>query len=249
MEAKIMKNGIDVSKHNGVINWNAVKQSGEVDFAILRAGYGKSISQKDAKFEQNYAGAKAAGIPVGAYWYCYAKTPAEAKQEALVCIECLKGKQFELPVYYDIEEDATFRTGINNVSAIADTFCEELEKAGYYVGIYAAKSHLENYFTNSVKNRYTVWVAHVNVTKTNYTGIYTVWQYSWKGKIPGIKGDVDLDYCYRDFPEEIKAAGLNGYRKPVEVPSKPTEAQVKDTVKVTMEINGKPYSGVLEAAE
>lgn len=245
-----MSKGIDVSKHNGNIDWNAVKQSGQVDFAILRAGYGKSISQKDIQFERNYAGAKAQGIPVGAYWYSYAKTVAEAKQEATVFLECLKGKQFELPVYYDIEEDAAFRTGINNVSAIADAFCEELEKAGYYVGIYAAKSHLENFFTNSVKNRYTVWVAHVNVTKTNYTGIYTVWQYSWKGKIPGIKGDVDLDHCYRDFPEEIKAAGLNGYQKTAETAAQPVvHPAVHDTVQVTIQVNGKTYSGVLVAVE
>ena len=78
-----MSKGIDVSKHNGTIDWAKVKASGKVDFAIIRAGYGKSISQKDAQFERNYAGAKAAGLPVGAYWYSYALTPAEAEAEAL----------------------------------------------------------------------------------------------------------------------------------------------------------------------
>lgn len=196
-------NGIDVSKHNGTIDWNAVKASGNVDFAILRAGLGKFASQKDVNFEANYSGAKSAGIPVGAYWYCYAKTVDEARQEAKACLECIKGKKFDFPIYYDIEEQSTFSTGINNVSAIADAFCEVLEDAGYFVGIYAAKSHLENYFTDAVKKRYTVWVAHVGVNQTNYTGAYGMWQYSWNGRIPGISQQVDLDKCYVDFPSII----------------------------------------------
>lgn len=97
-------NGIDVSKHNGVIDWNAVKQSGEVDFAILRAGYGKSISQKDAKFEQNYAGAKAKGIPVGAYWYSYAITPAEAEAEARTFLQAIAGNSMSLVSFQQVSE-------------------------------------------------------------------------------------------------------------------------------------------------
>lgn len=88
--------GIDVSKHNGNIDWNAVKQSGKVDFAILRAGYGKSISQKDAQFEANYRDAKAQGIPVGAYWYSYAITPSEAEAEARTFLQAIAGKQYVL---------------------------------------------------------------------------------------------------------------------------------------------------------
>ena len=88
--------GIDVSVHNGNVDWNRVKNSG-IDFAILRAGYGKVVSQKDKKFEDNYAFAKAAGIPVGAYWYSYAKTVDEARQEAETCITILRGKKFEYP--------------------------------------------------------------------------------------------------------------------------------------------------------
>lgn len=88
--------GIDASVHNGVIDWNAVKQSGKVDFAILRAGYGKSISQKDIQFEANYRGAKAVGIPVGAYWYSYAITPAEAEAEARTFLQAIAGKQYVL---------------------------------------------------------------------------------------------------------------------------------------------------------
>lgn len=89
-------NGIDVSKHNGSIDWQSVKASGKVDFCIIRAGYGKSISQKDAKFEQNYADAKVQGIPVGAYWYSYAITPAEAEAEAMAFLQAIAGKQYVL---------------------------------------------------------------------------------------------------------------------------------------------------------
>lgn len=89
-----MRNGIDVSKHNSNIDWQSVKASGKVDFCIIRAGYGKSISQKDAKFERNYAGAKAQGIPVGAYWYSYAITPAEV--EAMTFLQAIARKQYVL---------------------------------------------------------------------------------------------------------------------------------------------------------
>ena len=102
--------GIDVSVHNGNIDWNRVKSAG-IDFAILRAGYGRVASQKDEKFEANYAGAKAAGVPVGAYWYSYATTPDEAKLEAEVCVSILRGKQFEYPIWFDLEERSALNTG------------------------------------------------------------------------------------------------------------------------------------------
>ena len=113
-----MSKGIDVSNHNGTINWAKVKASGAVDFVIIRAGYGKSISQKDKQFENNYAGCKAHGIPCGAYWYSYAITPAEAEAEARVFLQAIAGKQFEMPVYFDIEEKSTLNTGSKNVSSI-----------------------------------------------------------------------------------------------------------------------------------
>ena len=120
-EGDIMR-GIDVSVHNGSIDWNRVKNDG-IGFAILRAGYGKTASQKDKKFEDNYNGAKAAGIPVGAYWYSYARTVEEARQEAEACITILRGKQFEYPIFFDVEEKATLNTGKSNCSAMIRAFC------------------------------------------------------------------------------------------------------------------------------
>ena len=136
--------GIDVSVHNGSIDWNRVKNDG-ISFAILRAGYGKVASQKDKKSEDNYAGAKAAGIPVGAYWYSYAKTVDEARQEAETCISILRGKQFEYPIFFDVEEKATLNTGKSNCSAMIRAFCEALEKAGYWVGLYTSRSVLSTH--------------------------------------------------------------------------------------------------------
>lgn len=246
-------NGIDVSKHNGVIDWQSVKASGKVDFAILRAGYGKSISQKDIQFERNYAGAKAQGIPVGAYWYSYAITPAEAEAEARTFLQAIAGKTFEMPVYFDIEEKKALATGKNNVSAIVKAFCNVMEKAGYWCGVYASRAHVQSYFDNEVKNRYSLWLAEWGA-KLNYSGGEVgMWQYSDKGKINGIGGSVDMDICYVDYPAVIPAAGKNGYTKPtedaVQASDKPTEPPVKDTVKVTVEVNGKAYSGVLVAVE
>ena len=218
--------GIDVSKWQGNVDWAKVKSSKKVDFAIIRAGYGKVAAQKDGKFEAYYAACKANNIPVGAYWYSYATTVEAAKQEAHACIEAIRGKQFEFPIYYDIEEKAALNTGKSNVSAISKAFCEELEKAGYFVGVYSSKNGLENFLTEEVKKAYTVWLAHVGVSKTSYKGAYAMWQYSWEGSVPGIAGDVDLDYCYEDFPTIIKQAGLNGYKKATSsTPKKQTAPQ------------------------
>lgn len=211
--------GIDVSFSQAGIDWRQVKASGKVDFAIIRAGYGRYASQKDEYFEDNYEGAKAAGIPVGAYWYSYATTEADAVQEAQACLECIRNKTFEYPIYFDFEEDSQLRLGRAKLSAIIKAFCDTLEKAGYFVGVYSMKSALESHLTDEVRSAYTIWCAHINVNHTSYTG-HDMWQYSWTGSIPGIKGDVDLDECYRDFPTIIKSAGLNGFEKP-EMPYTP----------------------------
>jgi GH25 family lysozyme M1 (1,4-beta-N-acetylmuramidase) len=197
-----VKNGIDVSKWQGVIDWKSVK----ADFCIIRAGIGTA---KDVKFEANYAGCKSAGIPCGAYWFLKALTPDEARREAAACISVLSGKCFEYPIYADIELNVQFKLGRDACTDIADAFCSVLEKAGYFVGIYSSKSHLENYFTESIRQRYAVWVAHY-AKSTSYKGA-GMWQKSDKWSCKGITGNVDLDECYIDYPAIIKAAGKNGF--------------------------------------
>ena len=235
--------GIDVSVHNGNIDWNKVKADG-IGFAILRAGFGRLEKQKDEKFEQNYAGAKAVGIPVGAYWYSYAMTPEEAELEADVFLKVIKGKQFEMPVYFDLEEKKQFDLGKEKVSAIMRAFLEKVEKAGYFTGLYGSASSLSTHTADDIKSHYTIWLAHW-VDKTNYSGAYAVWQYSEKGKVVGISGDVDLDICYKDFPTIIKGKGLNGWGKaanPTPVPDEPT---VDNTATVTVTIGKDTYKGTL----
>ena len=218
-------NGIDVSKYQGDVDWKKAKASGNVQFAILRAGYGRVKSQKDPKFEEYYAGCKANGIPCGAYWYSYATTPEEARKEAAVCLEVIKGKQFEYPIYFDVEEKKQFALGKEAVTAIIKAFLEKVEAAGYWVGLYMSTYLLENYVTEEVRNRYAVWVAHYDVEKPTYKGQYGMWQKSCEGKVSGISVKVDLDECYQDYPALIKAKGLNGFGKSAEdvKPEKPPE--------------------------
>ena len=204
-----MAKGIDVSYAQGVIDWEKVKASGLVDFAILRAGYGRETTQVDTQFERNYAACKRLGIPVGVYWYSYATTAAEAEQEAKVCLQTIQGKQFEYPVAFDIEEARC----LPQADALCTAFCTALENAGYYTAIYTFKSALESNFSAAVKNRYDIFLSHIGVQQTDYAGSYGLWQYSWTGYIPGISGDVDLDYAYKDYPTMIQNAGLNGFTK------------------------------------
>lgn len=191
-----MYNGIDVSKWQGRIDWPRVK----VDFAILRAGISTS---KDARFEDNYAGATAAGIPVGVYWYLKAMTVEAAHREAAACIKAIAGKSLSYPVYADIEEAAQLRLGRDKLTAIAAAFLADIEAAGFFAGLYSSKSHLETCFTAEIRERYAVWVAHYGVGQTTYSGRYGMWQHTDKGTVDGITGAVDLDIAYEDYPAII----------------------------------------------
>lgn len=237
--------GIDVSVHNGNIDWGKVKTDG-IDFAILRAGYGRLASQKDERFEQNYAGAKAVGLPIGAYWYSYAMTPEEAELEADVFLSIIKGKQFEFPVYYDLEEKKQFALGKEKVSAIMRAFLKKVESTGYFVGLYGSASSLTTHTADDIKSWYTIWLAHW-VDKTNYSGAYAVWQYSEKDKVDGINSNVDLDICYKDFTTIIKGKGLNGYGKEKALTNPPAPVS-EDGISVEVTVDEKKYSGKLNKA-
>ena len=228
-----MKKGIDVSYCQKQVDWNKVT----AEFVIVRAGYGKYANQKDAMFESHYAGAKKRGIPVGAYWYSYAMTPDEARQEADACIAVLAGKQFDYPIYYDVEEKKQFDLGREKVSAIIRAFLERMEAAGYWVGLYGSYSSLTTYTDEDIRKRYAIWLAHWDVQKSPYSGAYGVWQYS-VGAADGVTGACDLDYSYVDYPAKIKEKGLNGYGKPPE-PDQPKK------ITVEMTVDGKKYKGKL----
>ena len=205
--------GIDVSKWQGRIDWQRVKNAG-VQFALLRAGYGDSLSypyQIDETFEFNYTECKRVGMPVGAYWYSYATTEEMARQEAKSCIAALRGKQFEYPIYYDVEEMRIFQTGRTN--EMIKAFCDEMEKAGYWVGIYIYRAAVQSYLNERTRTRYAMAIAEYG-PKLNYSGPYGIWQNSSTWRVDGISGNVDHDWCYVDYPKLIKEKGKNGYPKP-----------------------------------
>lgn len=211
---KIFSKGIDLSEHQGTVDFDKLKASG-IDFVLLRAGYGSAKlypEQYDAKFEEYYKKAKATGLGVGAYWYSYATDMDMAADEAASFIKALRGKQFDYPVYIDLEEDNIAKhLGKTKYSNVAAKILSTVESNGYWVGVYASLSYLSNMLDMSKLSRYAVWCAQWNdVCQYENAGI---WQYTNEHSVNGIAGKVDADYAYYDYPSQIKAKGLNGYKK------------------------------------
>ena len=190
------KKGIDISRYQGTPDFTKVKN--EVDFVLVQAGYGKYSSQKDISFTYNMANCKKNNIPVGAYWYSYARSVADAHAEAKACLEVIRGYRFEYPIYIDLEENLG-AMGMTLVSNIADAFCSDLEAAGYFAGIYISRIPAQSYLTDVVKKKYALWLAEYG-PQLNYSGPVGIWQYSSKGRVSGISGDVDMNYAYEDYP-------------------------------------------------
>lgn len=212
LPSDVVARGIDVSMYQSYVNWDKVKKEGNVDFAIIRAGYGKYASQEDPYFDINMQNARAAGIDCGAYWFSYALTPEDAVLEAKAFLSVIKGYQFEYPVVFDMEYEKQAKLSREQASAIAEAFCSTMEKEGYYVSVYSYVSFLNDMFTDTVFEKYDVWAAHFNVSKPSFTrSYYGMWQYSSTSRGPGIDGNVDADYAYRDFPYLMKQFSLNGY--------------------------------------
>lgn len=184
--------GIDVSKHQGSINWSKVKQSG-IEFAILRIGYGGSAPVKDEQFENNYKNARANGIKVGVYLYSYADSDSDIKKEYEAVINWLGGRALDLPVYFDVEDKKMSSLSKSTLSSYVKTFCDKIEDAGYWAGIYANKSWLETKLDMNALKDYTVWLAQWTSNPT-YKGSYAMWQYTSDGAVAGINGRVDMNY-------------------------------------------------------
>ena len=204
--------GIDVSKWQGVIDWEKAKNGG-VGFAILRLGFTGTASRKpalDGKFRLNLAQCKQHGVNVGVYYYSTATTEKQAKAEAKFVIKQLKGEKLQYPVYIDTEDEMQAKLSKSKLTAVVRAFCDEMEKAGYYVGIYASKSWFAEQLNDGELKAYDKWVAQYN-DKCTYKGDFGLWQYTDKGKVAGINGFVDLNKCYKDYPKIIKKAKLNGY--------------------------------------
>lgn len=188
--------GIDVSTHNGDINWQAVKEYG-IDFAIIRLGYGQDFEdQDDAKFKANADACKALGIPFGVYLYSYADSTAKAKSEAQHCLRLVKDYDLSLPIYYDLEDAKT--TGACSsakILEISKAFATAITSAGYEVGFYSNTYWWTNKLTDSYYDGFSRWVAQYNSVCT-YTGKKDIWQYTSSGKVAGIEKSVDMNALY-----------------------------------------------------
>lgn len=194
--------GIDVSRHNGNIDWNAVKASG-VDFVIIRCGYRGSSSGvliEDQNFRTNIKGATAAGLKVGVYVFSQAVNEVEAVKEASLAVSLVKGYNLTYPIFIDTESSGGRADKIDKATrtAIVNAFCQTVTSAGYKAGIYASKSWYEDKLNMGAIGNYKIWLAQYQ-PKPTYNGRYEMWQYSSKGKISGINGNVDLNYSYLGY--------------------------------------------------
>lgn len=212
IQRDVLTYGIDVSQYQGLINWDIVKN--HIDFAIIRCGFGQDLPGQDDKlFKRNADECTRLNIPFGIYLYSYAKNAADAKGEAKHVMRLIKNYKMAYPIYYDLEDENTTGKQTNEVIAnIAKTFAEELEKNGYYVGMYASLYWWKTKLTDPIFDKYTRWVANY-AAELNFDKEYDMWQYSSTGWVEGISTIVDLNYCYKDFPKIIKAAGKNNFDK------------------------------------
>lgn len=193
--------GIDVSEHQGRIDWDAVKASG-IDFAILRVGFGAPSfgGRIDYQFNRNISECERLGIPYGVYVYSYAFDNQQAADEASMVIDCLSGHNPRLPVYYDLEDKTIIADGRQSgIASRAQTFCNKISSAGYKPGIYANLNWFNNILTDPVfkSGSWDHWIAQYN-SQCHYTGSYSFWQYTSRGKVSGISGNVDMNYAYVD---------------------------------------------------
>ncbi len=210
-EKKVKRKGIDVSYAQGDIDWKKVADSG-VDFAIIRAGRGRAGSsntmKEDDYFRQNIKGAQANGIDVGVYFYSYATSVSEAKEEARFLLEIIDGYKLQYPVILDMEEEFQSGIGTKKLTNMIEAFFEVLMEEKYFPMFYSYKSWLEENLDMTILDKYAIWLAQLGDSVT-YDGGYYIWQYSFTGRVDGISGDVDLDYSYRDFPSIFAKYGLN----------------------------------------
>ena len=194
--------GIDVSKHNTITDWNAIKNSG-VNFVIIRCGYrGSSVGSliEDPKFKTYIQGATSAGIKVGIYFFTQAMDEREAVEEASMVLELVKNYKISYPIFLDVESSGGRADAIDKATrtAVCKAFCQTIQSKGYTAGIYANKSWLETKLDPSALSAYKIWLAQYRSSPT-YTGRYDLWQYSSTGRINGITGDVDMDLSYLGY--------------------------------------------------
>ena len=195
--------GIDVSKWNGNIDWNAVKNSG-VSYVIIRCGYRGSstgVLVEDPKFRSNIKGAKAAGLKVGVYFFSQAVNEVEAVEEASMALNLVNGYGLNYPIFLDVEASGGRGDGISRDArtAVCKAFCATVQNSGYAAGIYANKTWFSEKINTGSLTGYKIWLAQYASAPTYTATRYDMWQYSSKGKVSGISGDVDMNISYLHY--------------------------------------------------
>lgn len=204
--------GIDVSHHNGIVDFERVKKSG-FQFVMIREGYGNERlypNQLDGRFRDNYKNAKKNGMMVGAYHYLYAVTAQIAEDEAKAFVNNLKGMKFEMPIALDIEDKCQLKLNKTAVGEIITAFMDICEKAGYYCVLYSYENFLTNNVPADVLKRYDVWCANTKHSPGIACGMH---QHSFTGRVSGVNTEVDLNYAFKDYPTLIKKNHFNGFTK------------------------------------
>ena len=194
---------IDVSYHNGIIDWQKVKDAGY--HAIIRCGYGQDYGyQDDACFEYNIAKCETLGIPYGVYLYSYASSEAGAKSEASHALRLVRdycGDMLVYPIFIDVEEKACRLY----FAEVARAFCDCITSNGYSAGVYSYASAFNDYMQNIDFKASGIfkWVAHWGVSSCSED--CDIWQYTDSGSVPGISGSVDMNYCFTDFAGHVES--------------------------------------------
>lgn len=212
IEGAISK-GIDVSHHQKEIDWSLVKES-DVEFAIIRCGYGQDLESQDDKYW--FANADACteyDIPFGTYLYSYADTPEKAIGEANHVLRLVEGYNLSYPIYYDLEDASLRDLSPEELGEIASAFCETIESAGYEAGIYANTDWFTNRLTDPVFENWDRWVAQYN-TACTYSGSYSMWQCTSSGSVPGVNGNTDINFIMEGgnlSPESVRIGRTSSF--------------------------------------
>lgn len=195
-----VKKGIDVSYHQGVIDWDKVKAT-DIQFVIIRCGYGQNEeNQDDTQWIRNVEACERLGIPYGVYLYSYADTIEKAKGEAQHVLRLLQGRKLSYPVYYDIEDRSLLHLTPSEHAQIAKAFCSVIEAKGYETGIHSYKNWFEVKLIDSFFQTRSKWVAQYSST-CGYEGNYRMWQCTDAGRVDGISGKVDVDFWLDSKPQ------------------------------------------------
>ncbi len=239
------KHYADVSKWQGTVDWERARA--DVDGVIIRIGYRSSSSSRslviDPYFLSNYQAAKAAGLDVGCYFYSIALNNDDAVQEAEWIAEKLQsyGCRMELPVFLDMEHSSMQPLSKSAMTAVARAYCDEMLAQNFLPGIYVNKSWAVSEIDLTAVEDCAVWIAQYNSTCT-YTGHYDMWQYTDKGSVAGINGDVDLNHCYVDYKSYIISNGLNGFENQGTQPDE-SDYPCEETYLITNQNGAQTFSG------